>query len=670
MERDYEKAHRPGLLTSGHSAGLVTAIAAPKLASDAMFNIEFVPGIYGMSGEWATISHYLFNVLETEVPPSATLDGAYDDRGVSGNWTKVLTVTCPQRPVGHPASHAADGQRERLTEWNAEFKTDERTNYLASGMSQEHKAIFAWIAKRYFRVSMPTKVKLNVTSSLGLPGMSRDNEDRSLIVKMWLEHGTEILDLMATGRLDDLYIVWGIVLGYMAKNRFQNDSWEECSSDDPDAVLGGTSSKPVWYRPKLRPVYDEFREKFILAKKKFRMKDSDGHERVMSRKRTRPVAAVPMAGAFPLVVLAHCINANMYEDVVFKTKGAEDLEQRLESDAPRTEDGKCFRIRGDVSQSDSNQPPEALRILLEGLEEAYGALGSLAALMFHCPVLCVNAPESSGEEFERQALWSSNFRKKSGFRSRFVIPSGHPLTTAITTLMNMGTFLCGLWDKGYGYADFDALLKGLHKDFVAFFGGDNVAVSGRVDLGRFEELMTFVPCSDTERIMGNIPIREKSGHVRYKPDIRGLSDKLPGEYDLKSPLKAFPAHGAYMQRLVYLKNPSGELVYDIIEHAFRMKSLSKNGYIERWATIYKDPSKELGLVEALTLEEALLLYKPEMEHSLDIDTTRVDKIREQLAKEAGHMPLILDQNALYIMLRVLSQIPAFGWWRPITSTSI
>lgn len=256
----------------------------------------------------------------------------------------------------------------------------------------------------------------------------------------------------------------------------------------------------------------------------------------------------------------------------------------------------------------------------------------MARALFAAPALC---PDSQGEGV---AYWTSNPRTTGGFTNMYVIPSGHPMTSAVTTILNCWHLLCGLVrEKGYSYEAVDALLKGTHPDMVLFVGGDNMAISSRISLPPMEKLITPVPTEGTDRIMGLIPVRDSYGKVRYVPDIRGMSDKYPSEYPWDSPIRKFPAFGEKMQREIYSKAPAGAHFFEILDWCFKKKM--GQTVQEIWAPHFVDPLLAEGF-SSLTTEEMIYALKPEARFYMDLDFAKVDRVM-------GTVPVLLDQEALH-----------------------
>lgn len=644
MVRMVEEANKPYFLTKGHTPEMASVLSAASRTTDE--DMFIFPNVRATDPDWLKACYSIFYALQQEFPASEMVDGVYTGDAISGDFTKLLTVAGhPQRPMGAPIKDAGTSSVKTMEEWNRLWPTRRRTAWLAGGFEKSELDILDWLMDRYCIKNGATSIHINAKSSLGLPSMARETGDgmglraRAGAVKMWLEHGPQIMEMLRRGQMKDLYLIYNLIFAYVAKNRLQNDKWVEAPPDWKGLFVDmPTPSGIKRMIPKDRKVYSAYRDEVVIAAKTLSI-----GPHLFSRKRTRPVAAVAWPAAAPLVGLAHIVARGMYTDAIFKTRGADDLCERLEIKAPRDKQGRVFRRRGDVSQSDANQPVQGLRRVLSKLEEHYGALGSLAAIFFKCPCLC--PPDEAGAK----PVWTGSPFDLGDFTSSYVIPSGHPLTTVVTTILNLWHLLCGMVaEYGYGFSDLDALLKGSHPDFVMFVGGDNVALSGRREIPPFELLMMPVPCEETDRIMGFIPIRDGTGRVRYVPDIRGLFDKIPPERKWDSKIRKYPAYGYFQQKEIYSAHPSAEGIYAILNWGCK-KHLGTT-MDDIWRQVYKAP--ELS-GHVITPEEAYLILKPEAIHYMDFDPRILAVIGQE-------MPFPFDQEEFVSMCYGLGTMDPFN----------
>lgn len=553
---------------------------------------EVLPDLFVGSPEWVKLITLLQQRLSEAVPPSEHKDSIVDGRAVPGTWDSLLTA--PSRPM-QPAGYPAMRYSQELT----------------SPVSSRHEQIMTAVTQKMFGTKWEplSGYQLATKSSSSLPDMEYDVEWKLNMLDKAMRHFEDVLQLFRVGDFIKLVQEYGIMFVSVVIRRNQIDA---VTIDEH----GERTVKPR-SAPSMSQILGRVKEEIFSGR---RIADLPDFFRVRSR------VAYAVNGPlnycmsmFFQPLRDHYLNHYHW---MFKHVGGEDLERKLEGWIP---------IKIDISQFD------------QGFYE-FEANDMFDALPFRDDVkemfkatwlMPVFSPSPLSDAPDQWAMFGDPFDPHTWLFNKGLI-SGAAYNPDFGKCRAVRILMCALDDIFHDtYENLENVMLGRHPAYGILNQGDDSLILVRTTELRDLVLKklrsgSFSPYAKMTveqyaTFLGWVISQNGSSYKVHRNILSMVLNFLGNEHPIGHPLDELGHRrhwglGVESWREIYGTCPEFETVFRILEETcFEVLGYSITSVAKESADLSR---KVLGL-SGLTLDEALLLEKPERRHySIDMDRIR------------------------------------------------
>lgn len=513
--------------------------------------VELYPSILSDAPETLREMPKLVRALNATFKYSVGEDGLVGSNAIAGDFNALLTVAGHGM---HPTS--IPPVTNALIRENLKLKD--------AFQSDRHRRIAEAIFDAMMSEPVPAKVSIRREASSGSPDYIADIVHKKDALRVALENLDEFLQLIADGKLLELYVKFNATIVQTLGERTQADSAE---LTDTELI-----SKP-------REVNDELAARSGLKDGRRFTADKrifiDGNEvKLHAAGRRRSVFGMSFTVNYIIAAVYAAYRETYLNRYAFTWKH-------------RTPESILEKMRGfsnmagfDVKQFDQSVPTFLIDFYCTRLERVMDRrLAKLIRMMFAAPYIMPH-PGIYGREAEPiDPLFGDDPFDEATFKMELGLPSGIACNPDFGKFAMMFQYLCVADEYYHDVLEFgiDDILRGEHAKYAFLNMGDDCVLLNNDDAfqrwileEKYSSDYFAVEREEPISFLGNVPYRDDAGQLQLAPNIASFFvNWLVPEHGVNSRMrKNFWAVGDRERRQHYSRAPSYTEAYGIYEDWF------------------------------------------------------------------------------------------------------